>query len=153
MKNNLIILLIGIAFVGCNECGDVDEWINDAPTALEEYLEVREEIYANQDFVDEFSTKNGSFYLSLRDTNEYNKHPLPKLKNWLISWEGSILIRTNGSEEIRYRRCRNYIDGDIWGDLYHGDRVGNYKSVVTIHDSLELKDDWIAYVGSCKDCD
>ena len=142
-------ILFIFIFLSCNrDCENVDKWIEEAPKVLEEYIEVKEEVLANNAFIEEF-TKGGDLYLIEEDTVKYSSFNQIKLKNWFKNDRGSILIRGNGSEEITFRTC----NGDTWGDLFHGERLGNYKSTVQIIDSLELKDGWIAYVVSCKDCD
>lgn len=154
-KIYIVTLVLSMFISSCNnyDCGNIEEWITESPLALEDYLEVKEEILANQDFIEEFKYGRGELYLCLNDTSKYINYHLPKLKYWLKKWCGFILIRENGFEEIGFKECYNWNKGTVSATLYHGEWIGKYNSQVVLIDSLSLKDGWYVHVVSCKDCD
>jgi hypothetical protein len=144
-----LILLIGIAFFGCKglNCGDVDEWINDAPAIFEEYKEVKKEILSNQAFMDKY-THQGSLFVQSKDTN----YSMPKFEEWLEKGNGFISI-SDSSESLEYRYCYAWDKTSYAAFIYKGKQVGQYHSMVEIIDSLYLGDGYYAHVIHDKDTD
>lgn len=139
-------------FNGCGptKCArNIEQWIDEAPTALNQFLEIREEVLAHRGFCQEQAVQ-GDLFLREMDTAEYAKHDLPKLMSWFRAGKGYIAIEDEYTA-FCYRECEvgRY---SAHGRAYFRRMQHQYKSVVVVVDSTDLGNGWYAHVTMCTGC-
>ncbi len=149
---DILFALAGLVLVsGCGpqDCADgVEDWINEAPRALDEFLLIRDEVLADSAFV--ASRARGGLIFIGRDTIEYPKERLPRLMGWFRRGRG-IIDMDGGRAEVYYRDCRTgrY---NAWGVVYYERLKYPWISVVEMVDSTDLGNGWHAHVTTCVGC-
>ena len=143
--------LVGLSG-GCGppKCAqDIEQWIDEAPAALEEFLSVREEVLADTAFIRERDGQRRLFLMA-RDTSEYPKTRLPKLMDWFRHGRSHIDI-SKAFTEFSFRECEagRY---SAWGTVYFQRLRYPWKLGVETVDSTNLGNGWYGQVTTCTGC-
>ena len=157
MKKYVIIVLVLSCFIysSCDRmiCKDIDNWINEAPKALNEYLEVEREILNDSAFFNEFAYNKTNLFLRASDTSKYFIYEVPELKKWFRNNRGYISIDSNHTS-FCFKECSDLEQMTASGYIYNNNnKAGTYKPQVIMLDSLYLKNGWFSHVITCKGCD
>nr|WP_294906815.1 hypothetical protein [uncultured Lacibacter sp.] len=153
MKQFAIFILLLISHFSCTnrsaECykKNVNAWISEAPAALDEFFIVKEEILSNKKFLDSFSSKGGSVFITEIEYR-YSGFIMPKLETWFKNGHGWLSFEKHDTV-FSYKEWSNGLD-DIYGTIQLGPiDTSKYRQ---FEDTLKLKDNWYAIVRKCCGC-
>ena len=153
LRTSLSFLLLVWLLNGCGptECAeDIETWIDEAPTALNEFLMLRKEVLADTTFFVRHAIQGKVLILDPRDTVEYATYGLPRVMAWFRSGKSYIRIGEDYTE-FYFRQCRNgrYSAN---GMVYLERMQHSWSVAVERADSADLGDGWHAYVTTCVGC-